>query len=392
MDIRIERAINLPGKSFLLLGPRGTGKSTLLKMKIPAKVVVDLLKSVQYLPLQQDPSKLQEWLGHLDGGDWVVIDEVQKIPLLMDEIHALYEDRRLNFAISGSSARKLKRGGANLLAGRALRIELFPLTFNEAAGHISLSDYIDWGGLPAVVTDLSNRQETLATYVETYLRQELIEEGLIRKLAPFARFLKVAGLYNAQILNVENIAREAHLKRPTVDSYFDVLEDTLIGFRLPALQLNVHSKETKHPKFYFFDSGVARASAGLALDSVDSVWRGFALETQILHELRAYNSYFKRGKDIFFYSVSGGTEVDFLVELQKKTLSRPRRLLAIEVKSRSKWDKRWTQPLAQLLHNKDSGITRAIGTYLGDRLLIQDGVEIFPVKDFLKRLRVGEFF
>lgn len=392
MSREIARTLGLPKKSFLLLGPRGTGKSTLLKMKIKPKLVVNLLKSSQYLPLQQNPSALQEWVGHLRPGDWVVIDEVQKIPALMDEIHAIYEEKKLHFAITGSSARKLKRGGANLLAGRALQAHLFPLIMNEIGELISFKDFIDWGGLPAIVTDPKNRSETLATYVETYLRQELIEEGLIRKLDPFVRFLKVAGIYNAQVLNVENIAREAHIKRTTVDTYFEILEDTLIGFRLESLHLKLHSKEVRHPKFYFFDSGVARASAGLIFEDLDSVWRGFAFETQIFHELRAYNSYFKRGKNFYFYKVAGGMEVDFLVELGKKTLSRPQTLLAIEVKSGTHWDRRWSKPLAQLLQAKKSFVKRAIGVYQGKQILTHDGVEIFPVETFLTKLHAGELF
>lgn len=390
--MNIERAISLPEKSFLLLGPRGTGKSTLLKMKLRAKLEVNLLKSVQYLPLRQNPSVLHEWVGHLKARDWVVIDEVQKIPELMDEIHSLYEEKKLNFAITGSSARKLKRGGANLLAGRALRVQLYPLTFSECEGVAGLESLIDWGGLPAVATDPENRRETLATYVETYLRQELIEEGIVRKIEPFVRFLKTAGMHNGQVLNIENIARESHIKRTTVDSYFQVLEDTLIGFRLEALPLGLQTKETRHPKFYFFDSGVARASAGLIFDDVDSVWRGFALETWILHELRAYNSYRKKDRNFFFYKVARGVEIDFLVEIEKKTLSKPRSLLALEVKYGKTWDRRWSKSLETLLSEKKSGVKRAIGIYMGDRLLRQGGVEIFPVHEFLKRLYRGEFF
>jgi predicted AAA+ superfamily ATPase len=392
MDVKIERSLRLPQKSFLLLGPRGTGKSTLLKMSVPARLEVNLLKSVHFLPLQQNPSLLQEWVGHLKAGDWVVVDEVQKIPALMDEIHAIYEEKRLHFAITGSSARKLKRGGANLLAGRALRVDLFPFVRSEIKDLLPLRDVLDWGCLPAVVLDVENRRETLATYVETYLRQELVEEGLIRKLEPFVRFLKVAGMHNAQILNVENIAREAHLKRTTVDSYFEVLEDTLIGYRLPAIKLNIHSKELQHPKFYFFDSGVARASAGLIFDEVDSVWRGFALETWILNEVRAFNSYQKRGKEFYYYKATGGSELDLVIETQRKTLSKPRELIGIEIKSASSWDRKWTRGLLRVQEEKKSGIKRSIGIYLGSRTLTQDGVDIFPVQKFVEELYAGRIF
>ncbi len=387
-----SRSIQLPDKSFLLLGPRGTGKSTLLKEKIDSKVTIDLLISSQFISLQQNPSSIRQLVRYLSPGDWILIDEIQKIPILMDEVHSLYEDMKLNFALTGSSARKLKRGGANLLAGRALYRQMFPLTLPETKYTLPVLDYIEWGGLPAVVTDKKNRQETLATYIETYMRQELIEEGLIRKLDPFARFLSVAGLYNAQILNVEKIARESHVKRPTVDTYFEILEDTLLGFRLPAIQLGIVTKEVTHPKFYFFDIGVARGCANLILEDVDSVWRGSALETQILHEVRAYNSYRKRGRDLYYYSVSGGGEIDLLVETKKKTLSQSKEFLAIEIKYSKKWDSRWSRYLGSLLKNKKSRIKKAIGVYMGDQIITQNGVEILPVTRFVEKLWSGVFF
>ncbi|PWU20507.1 MAG: ATPase [Bdellovibrio sp.] len=411
MSSEIARSLNLPKKSFLLLGPRGTGKSTLLKMKVKAKLDISLLRSKQYLPLLQNPSLLQDWTNGLKAGDWIIVDEVQRIPALLNEIHSIYEDRKLHFAITGSSARKLKRGGANLLAGRALQVFLFPLTWAEMKNQISggeeaamgdsggakdtefaLIEYLDWGGLPGVVSDEEHRKETLSTYVETYLRQELTEEGLIRKLDPFARFLRIAGLYNAQVLNVESIAREAHLRRTTVDSYFEILEDTLIGSRLEPLHLGFQSKEVRHPKFYFFDSGVARACAGLIFEEVDSVWKGFALETQILHELRSYNSYRQRGKNFYYYKVANGIEVDFLVEIEKKTLSRPQSLLAIEVKLARQWDRRWSKSLNEFLERSERKVKRAIGVYTGATRLHHEKVEIFPVQDFMMKLSEGEFF
>jgi predicted AAA+ superfamily ATPase len=222
-----------------------------------------LLKSKNFLPLVQDPSSLANRVGHPKKGSRVFIDEVQKIP-------ALYEEKKFKFALSGSSARKLKRGGANLLAGRALQVFLFPLIYSEYQKIYNLDDAIDWGTLPLIVTDKENRKQTLETYVETYLRQELIEEGLIRKLDPFARFLQIAGLYSGQILNIENVARESHIGRTTIDKYFEILEDTLIGFRLPAFQEKAKTKEVQQPKFFFFDSGVSRACAGLLDDPTDS--------------------------------------------------------------------------------------------------------------------------
>jgi uncharacterized protein len=392
MDKKIARTVELPNKSFLLFGPRGVGKSTLLEMKLKASLVINLLISSQYIPLVQNPSLLREWTRDLKPGSWVVIDEVQKVPALMDEIHALYEERKLNFAVSGSSARKLKRGGANLLAARALQFHLFPLIFSEYAKQWSIKEAIEWGTLPGVVTDRSNRMETLATYVETYLKQELVEEGLIRKLEPFVRFLKVAGLYNAQTLNIENIAREGHLKRSTIDTYFEILEDTLIGHRLPAIQLGLQTKEVQHPKFYFFDSGVARASSGLIFEEVDDVWRGFAFETLIFNELRAFNKYNKKNCDIYYYKVAQSIEIDFLVETNKKTLSRKQKLLGIEVKYSKTWDKRWSQRLTEFQQASDGKLAGLIGIYQGKETIKHNGMTILPVEAFLTGLHRGDFF
>ena len=387
-----KRNLTLPQKSFFLFGPRGTGKSTLIRKTVPFKLEINLLKSSEFIPLSQNPSLLEERTGHLKRGDWVFIDEVQKIPAILDEVHALYEEKGLHFALSGSSARKLKRGAANLLAGRALQVFLYPLTFKEYGTYANLNEVLDFGTLPLILTDPVNRVETLSSYVETYLKQELIEEGLIRKLEPFIRFLKVAGLFNAQVLNVENIARESHIKRNTVDQYFEILEDTLIAYRLPAIKLGIQERETTHPKLYFFDSGIARASAGLLNEEADSVSRGFAFETQILQELRAYNHYQKKNRNFYYYKVSNGPEIDLLVELNPKTMSRAARYLAIEIKLSKKWDSRWSRQLNELKEKKGSKIESCIGIYQGKEILTQDGVTIYPFYSFLELLEQGKFF
>lgn len=390
-DQLIHRALELPQKSFLLFGPRGVGKSTLIKMKLKFSLEINLLKSTEFIALSHNPSLLIEKTKHLKKGDWVFIDEVQKIPALLDEVHNLYESKKINFALSGSSARKLKRGGANLLAGRALQVHLFPLVYKECHEFSDLKNVVDWGSLPAIITDKKNRVDTLATYVESYLKQELIEEGLIRKLEPFVRFLKTAGIYNAQVLNVENIARESHIGRTSVDKYFDILEDTLIGFRLPAIQLGIKTREITHPKFYFFDSGVARASAGLIYEDIDNVWRGFSFETLVLNEVKSFNNYSKKFRELYYYKVSGGEEIDLLIEITKKTMSKSQEFLAIEIKYSNKWDKRWSSQLTQVL-KQSKKIKKAIGVYTGQEILTHDNVLILPFNEFAERLYRGEIF
>ncbi len=277
------------------------------------------------------------------------------------------------------------------MAGRALQNYLFPFVYNEFHNYSDVKTVIEWGCLPSVVLDVENRVETLASYVETYLKQELMEEGLIRKLDPFARFLKVAGIYNAQVLNVENIARESHVNRTTVDKYFEIVEDTLLGFRLPSIQLGINAKEVIHPKFYFFDTGVARASAGLIYEEIDNVWRGFAFETYVMHEVRSYNSYFKRNKDLFYYRVSGGSEIDLLVETQKKTLSKFKKFTAIEIKYSKKWDKRWSKDIEDI-KSKSKNIESLVGVYVGSEILTQGNITVYPIEKFLEKLWGGEFF
>lgn len=387
----IKRFFSLPKRSFLLLGPRGTGKSTLIRQQIKFDLEIDLLKSKFFLPLSANPSLLEDWTQSLKTGAWIYIDEVQKIPALMDEVHSLYESRKFNFALSGSSAKKLKRGGGNLLAGRALSAQLFPFTHSEYETHHNLSQAIEWGSLPQVVTEPDFRKDFLSSYVETYLREELIEEGFIRKLEPFLRVLQVIGIYNGQILNIENVARESHVGRTTVDKYFDILEDTLIGFRLASFRPKWNAKELTHPKFYLFDTGVARGCAGLLNEELDASWLGFSLETILINEVRAYNHYLSRRRSLFYYKYSGGYEIDLIIENRKKTLSSPQQLTAIEIKSAKKWDSRWNAPLLDFKAKSKGKIKKLVGVYRGDRHMRFGDLNIYPAEQFLSLLSKGEF-
>ncbi len=388
----IKRVFDLPKRSFMLLGPRGTGKSTLIRQQNKFDLEIDLLKSKFFLALSANPSLLEEWTESLKSGAWIYIDEIQKIPALMDEIHSLYESRKFNFALSGSSARKLKRGGGNLLAGRALAVQLFPFTYVEYDQHYSLSEAIEWGSLPQVITEPKYRKDFLSSYVENYLREELIEEGIIRKLEPFLRVLQVTGIYNGQILNIENIARESHVGRSTIDKYFEILEDTLIGHRLNPFRPKWNAKELTHPKFYLFDSGVARGCAGLLNEELDASWLGFSLETLIINEVRAYNHYLKANRALYYYKFSGGYEIDLLIENRKKTLSSPQQLTAIEIKLARRWDKRWNHPLIDIKNKSKGKIKKLIGVYRGDRELQFGELSVYPLELFLKKLSQGEFF
>ncbi len=392
-----KRLLQFPQKSFFLLGPRGTGKSTWLKQHDFA-LKIDLLRSRERLEYERDPSILHERVAKLKRGDWVLIDEVQKIPALLDEVHSIYEDKKINFALSGSSARKLKRSGANLLAGRALNHRMFPLVFPEYESGLIKADFkfqdlIDWGTLPLILSAPDHRAETLEAYIDNYLRQELIEEGIVRKMDPFSRFLYVAGQMNGQILNVENIAREAKVKRPSVDNYFEVLADTLLGFRLRAYQPGLRVNEVTHPKFYFFDSGVARAAAGLTRDEIDDAYRGFLFETFILNEVSCYNEYLGKKRDLFYYALRSGGDIDLIIQLQKRTQTRSDRVIAIEIKLGKKIRSEWLDFLIRFdSDQKNTTAQRKIIVYNGTTSETRQGIDILPVEVFLTELYQGKIY
>ncbi len=391
--LMFPRLLTPPSKTFFLFGPRGTGKSTWLAQHFSkAGVTIDLLNSSNYLRLLSKPDDLNVLTAHLAPGTWVVIDEVQRVPALLSEVHALYEKRKLHFALTGSSARKLKRGGADMLAGRALVRDMFALVYPELPSDHSVESRLQWGSLPGLVAECQYAVDVLSSYVETYLRQEIMAEGLVRKLEPFARFLTVAGAMNGQVLNLQNVAREAHVARSTVDQYFEILEDTLIGTRLTPYRPGALVKEISHPKFYFFDAGVARGAANLLNEPFDAVARGFALETLLLGELRAYNHYAGKGRGLYYYHSEGGLEVDFIVELRRKTLQRPAEVLCIEVKSSTKWDARWCKPIRALAQRKALKVAKGIGVYLGKERLSYDGFEVWPLELFLQQLHEGAIF
>lgn len=391
--LHLHRIVPTPTKSFLLLGPRGTGKSTWLADAFPRALTIDLLDSTRFLALSRDPASLGRLVAPLRRGDWVVIDEIQRVPALLDEVHRLYEQKRgIHFALSGSSARKLRRAGANLLAGRALQLHMFPFLWPEYRAAWRLEQACEWGTLPLVVSDPEHRAQTLATYVETYLKEEITAEALVRRLDPFVRVLMAAGLYNGQILNLENLSRESEVKRTTVERYFQILEDTLLASRVPAVSLGIRTKETNHPKFFLFDAGVARAAAGLADEPVDSVWRGFAFESLVLHEMRGYATLAGKNRPIFHYSVSGGFDIDFLVQTRSKTLSSPRQFVAIEVKLGRQFKPNWTKGLNVLLRECKKSVPRGIIVYQGKDRLASNGIDIMPAADFFDALHAGTLF
>jgi predicted AAA+ superfamily ATPase len=392
MEDGYPRLLEIPRRSFFLFGPRGVGKSFWLRRKLPGVLTFDLLHTATQLELTRDPSLLEARIGPQKEGTWIWVDEVQKVPALLDEVHRLMELKRWRFALSGSSARKLFRQGADLLAGRAVTRRMESLARPELGADFDLPQALAWGTLPLVVPDYGSARDVLSAYVHTYLREEIREEGLIRKVEPFVRFLEIAGIMNGQQLNAENIGREASVPRNTVVTYFSILEDTLMGYRLPAYRPQLKVREQVHPKFYWFDPGVARAAANLLFDPIDPTWLGRALETLVFHELRVYNHSSGRERPLAYYRTQSGAEVDFIVEVEKRTSTRKPTVICIECKYAKKWKRGWEKALRDFAGSSKLKVERSLGLYLGEAAYHFDGVDVLPVPRFLDDLFAGKIF
>ena len=388
----LSRLLTVPDQSFFLFGPRGVGKSTWLRRVLPEVAWVDLLESSLYLELSREPGRLEAIAGNLPAQSMIVVDEIQKVPELLDEVHRLMESRRWRFALCGSSARKLRRGGVNLLAGRAVTRHMEGFSYGELGDGFDLNFATQWGTLPLVHAAPQSAADILDAYVNTYIKEEIKEEGIVRRLQPFLRFLNIAGLLNGQVVNGQNIASEAAVPRSTVDTYFSILEDTLLGHFLPAYRPRLKVREQARPKFYWFDPGVARAASGLLFDPVDRMWQGCALETLIYHELRVYNHTRAKNRPLCFYRTGSGAEIDFIIETKKRQSQSSAHVVCIEVKLAQKWNRQWEHSMRSLSDDGRIGVDRMVGVYTGPRAYHFEGVDVLPVVDFLKALHQGEIF
>lgn len=377
-----QRRLPLPERSFFLLGPRGTGKTTWLRDVLPSALWFDLLRTSTFLELSQQPDRFQQQVEALPRGSWVVVDEVQRLPSLLNEVHALIAEhgRSYRYALSGSSARKLRRLDVNLLAGRAINRQCFPLTAAEMDFEVDTEQVLRFGLLPQVCSDPAFALDSLDAYVSNYLREEIQQEALVRRLDTFARFLPVVALMNGQVANLSAVARDAAVARPTVQGYFAALTDTMIGFWLPAWQRRAKVKEVASPKFYLFDCGVARALAGRLREPIDALERGFLLETWILHELRATIAYAGIGGELKYWRTPSGSEIDFI-------WTRGKRAVGIEVKAATQWRREFGGPLKALI---DDGIVQSgFGVYMGTAELKDGHLRVLPLKRFLKEVAAG---
>lgn len=378
----LARRLSPPDGSFFLLGARGTGKTTWIERHFADATHYDLLLASESLRLSRDPGQFRaECLAQPDGA-WIVVDEIQRVPALLDEVQYLMGKKRQRFVLSGSSARKLRRSGANLLAGRAELRSMFPLVSAEIGDERDLDDVLRHGMLPLAVTG-SRPAQFLRSYCEVYLREEVQAEALVRQIGPFARFLEVAARMNGQTANVAGVARDAGIARQTAQEFFQILVDTLLATWLPAWKLKRAVKQVAHPKFYFFDSGVARQLGGSAHLPLQGVDRGFLFETMLLHELRAFLHYADLDWPVAYWRTHGGVEVDFVIE-------GPKGLIAIEAKTGERWEPRWGAGIAALRQARPKLVHAAFGVYTGARPLQQDDVLVLPWREFTRRLWRGD--
>jgi len=328
-----QRIVPFPRRgSCLLLGPRQTGKSTLVRSILPpGSWTVDLLQHDVFLRYVKEPARFRAEATERirRGAPAIFVDEVQKIPALLDEVHGLIEQTRVRFFLTGSSARKLRRGGVNLLAGRAAARRLHPLTSVEIGNGFDLDRALRFGTLPAVVTaDVEAATELLAAYAQTYLREEIQAEAVVRNLGGFARFLDVAAAQSGDILNAVAVASDAGVSARTVREYFQILEDTLIGFRLEPWRKSPRARLVGHPRFYFFDTGVTNALNRRLHAEVDAPTRGRLFEQWVVTECVRLVDYLYPETRLFYWRTNHGAEVDLLFERHGKLL------LAVEIKSR----------------------------------------------------------
>jgi len=380
-----NRLLNLPEKrSFFLFGARGTGKTSLLNALFKEQTLfIDLLNLDNEAKYQLDPEQLYRELKSLGTGvSTVVIDEVQKAPKLLDVVHRLIEERKFTFVLTGSSARKLKRGAANLLAGRAVVFNLYPLIEEEMKGAVDLQQLLEFGSLPAVVTaenDL-DRRRILKAYTQTYLKEEVWGEQLIRKIEPFRKFLPVAAQMHGQPVNFRKIARQVGVDDTTVKTYYSILEDTLIGVFIEAYSGSVRKQLLASPKFYLFDMGVKRALE----DQIDfplkhgSFDYGQAFETFIILEIQRRIAYREIALRLSFLATEGGAEIDLLLSRGSKVLA------LVEIKSGKKID---ISDLRHLVSLKDSfkGAS-SYCLYQGEESSVYKGIHILPWRSGIERI------
>ncbi|MBM3285526.1 MAG: ATP-binding protein [Candidatus Aminicenantes bacterium] len=377
----INRFLTKTETSFFLFGPRGTGKSTWVSFVFPDALVINLLEPDTFRRFAARPETLLELVRALPTPKTVVIDEVQKIPALLDAVHQLMEEKRGHpFVLTGSSARKLKRTGADFLAGRAVLKTLHPFMAAELGPKFSLDSALHMGTLPVILAS-SNPEEALKSYVALYLKEEVQLEGFVRKIGDFARFLEIASFSHSCRLNISNISRECEVERKTVEGYIGILEDLLIATKVPVFRKRAKRQVSEHPKLYLFDAGVFRTLRPRGtLDRAQDI-EGQALEGLVAQHLRAWIAYGTKSYDLCFWRTRSGVEVDFVVYGEDG-------FWAIEVKNSRRVRPEDLRPLRAF--GDEFPESRRFLLYRGNERLSQEGVICLPCEEFLARLRPGQ--
>lgn len=374
----IERLLDLPAilekKSHFLFGPRQTGKTFLIRQSLKGVRLYDLLDTSVYLALSQNPGRISQELTPDDRV--VVIDEIQRLPILLNEVHRLIEERGVRFLLTGSSARKLRRGGVNLLGGRARTKYLHPLTYRELGSRFDLLRAVERGLLPSIYFSDDSRAD-LRAYAGSYLQQEIVAEGATRNVPAFSRFLRVAALCNGTIVNFTNLANDAQVARTTVYEYFEILKDTLVLHELPAWRKSKKRKPLASSKFYFFDGGVVAALQGREF-RLGTPEFGEAFETYLMHELISYRDYLSN-ESLTYWRSTSGFEVDFIIGDHT----------AVEAKAKENLSSQDVKSLRALAEEKK--LKRYLCVSLEPRMRKFEGITILPLREFLDALWSGKY-
>jgi predicted AAA+ superfamily ATPase len=377
MEVTIPRYFKSPQQHYFLIGPRGTGKSTFLRAAYPDAFFIDLLQPDTLRRFQARPELLIEQVHANPSAKVFIVDEIQKVPELLDAVHSLIEEKGgQRFILTGSSSRKLKRAGVDLLAGRALLKHMHPFLLWEGRGHLNFEQALESGLLP-LVTLSDTPMETLETYVALYIREEVQYEGLVRNIGNFSRFLEAISFSHASLLNISNVARECEVERKVVENYISILEDILLATRIQVFSKRAQRALVSHPKFYIFDVGVFKALRPKGpLDSPNEI-DGAALEGLVYQHLRAWNSYRNNPYEIFYWRSRGGIEVDFVLYGEDG-------IYAIEVKNSARLRPGDLKPLVEF--KKDYPVSKTVFLYRGKDRLLRNDVLCLPCGEFLESL------
>lgn len=380
MELVIPRFLKIPNNSFFLFGPRGTGKTTWLNNEIKNSLLVDLLQPDQFRMFTAKPERLKELVYGNPDKKVIIIDEVQKAPELLNVVHSLIEEKKgYQFVLTGSSARKLKRSGVDLLAGRVLNMTLHPFMAAELRERFDFEKALNQGLVP-LITMSNDPEKVLSSYAALYMREEVQMEGLVRNIGGFSRFLEIISFSHGSVLNISNVGRECEIERKVVESYISILEDLLLAYRIKVFTKRAMRATVQHPKFYYFDAGVFRSLRPRgALDRSEEI-EGAALEGLVLQHLIAWNAYNGGQDSVYYWRARSGTEVDFIVY-------GPEVFWAVEVKNTARIRNEDLRALKSF--KEEYPEAKLYFLYRGEEKVLIKDILCIPCVEFLNKLKPG---